>query len=232
MRWITDFFQIWSLGNLALTMIGVICDSFLKRNIERRSCSWKLIVTAQCWWILLSLYISWKQLFKGYILFQFAAFVWIGGLLGRSTDYAFFRFRLYKIRMKSIYDDALNSVLNTYKIKFHTKRNIHIYRSTATKEGIVFGIANPVVVIPMEMNDKSAEMIICHELTHIVNNDLMTAGLTQAIVLLGWMNPFVPLLKEKAEKACELKCHLDVCKMKDKEFTNKDYFKLICQEPG
>lgn len=227
MKWITDVFTLWLLGNIALTIIGLISEILVKRNIERKSCIWKVIVIAHYLWLFMSLYLSWKQLFEANILFKFAAFVWIGGLLGRFVDYAVFCARLVHIKINCIYDDELNNVLSTYMTKLRIKRNISVCRSAATKEGIVFGLVKPVVVIPTEMNMKLAEVAICHELMHIVNSDLVTVSLTQVIVLLGWMNPFALLLKEKIEKICELKCHLDVCKMDGKGFTNKEYLRVI-----
>jgi len=109
------------------------------------------------------------------------------------------RFRRALKKMPYIYDTNV------------TKQKIKIYVSNMNASPFSGGIIRPYIVVPKDvwerLDQKSREVILYHELTHIKLGHIVLLTVFRLLTFLWWINPMIYLcermLKEDIERACD-----------------------------
>ncbi len=85
----------------------------------------------------------------------------------------------------------------------------NIYQSEYIQSPFVFGIFNPKIYIPFNINKKDMEQVICHEKAHLCRRDNLWKPLGFLVLALHWFNPLAwvsyVLFCRDIELACDEK---------------------------
>ncbi len=107
------------------------------------------------------------------------------------------------------------------------RRKIDLRVSDKFRSPMLFGIINPVVILPdTEFSQKELIMIMSHELTHYRHCDLVIKLISSISVCVHWFNPVAYMLSKSLNGACELCCDESVLERLELE-DKKDYGRLI-----
>ncbi len=96
-----------------------------------------------------------------------------------------------------------------HKLRFSVRTEDGYYRSEVINSPFIFGLTNPKIYLPFNLNASDEENILLHEKAHIARMDHITKFF--AFILLGiyWFNPLVWvyyfLLQKDIEVACDQK---------------------------
>lgn len=101
----------------------------------------------------------------------------------------------------------MTQIYDTYVIK----QNVKIYASEADVSPFSGGIIRPYIVVPKgvweSLDEKSRDVIISHELTHIKLGHILLLTVFKFLTFLWWINPMIyfceSILKEDIELACD-----------------------------
>ncbi len=90
------------------------------------------------------------------------------------------------------------------------KRPVSIRQSKAVKVPMVWGLFSPVILLPADASDWSAERqraVLLHELAHVQRQDWLMQTITQITCAVYWFNPLLWFaarrLRAEAERACD-----------------------------
>ena len=107
------------------------------------------------------------------------------------------------------------------------KRRIRLRKSRFLNSPMLFGIINPLVIIPdREFTEQQLRMVMMHELTHYKHRDLWISLIASAAQCVHWFNPAVYFIGSSIVTARELCCDESVLEMLEPE-VKKDYGRLI-----
>lgn len=130
-----------------------------------------------------------------------------------------------RIQSKHI-DQIQTEFLATHK----EKKPLSVYQSDKIPSPMIVGIFKPAIFIPKtDYTVLDLQIILTHELTHYLRNDLLHKGLFIVALILHWYNPFVHMMTKAAGKDLEMCCDQDSIKGKDKTFKS-DYSDVIMSE--
>lgn len=129
-------------------------------------------------------------------------------LLTAAAVFAAFAAVHIKFRLKV--RDALPVEMN---FNAGTKRRVRLKVSDRTASPLTYGIFRPVILLPKNICDcdeKTADYILAHELTHIKRFDVLYKLLMVLAVSLHWFNPFAWVMLVLASRDIELSCDEEV----------------------
>lgn len=110
-----------------------------------------------------------------------------------------------------------------------TEKNIQI---SFRKEDIIpvtFGIKYPVIILPksLKTDEKKLNLVLRHELTHIVQNDFFSNILISLTQILFWFHPVVHFLKREVIDYREIRC--DSLVLSNDSVSRKMYASLLLE---
>lgn len=156
----------------------------------------------------------WTQDYRKLILFSG---IWFGVaillLIGKLVIYFWRRRRLIQVARKCESAEAEN-LLETLRGKVHLRRKPEIFQVSTDNDSLTLGAIKPVIFLQEDCTPKEMELILRHEMIHIVRNDLLIKILLEFICCLYWINPVVHLFKRRLVAVCETSCD---------EFIVRDY---------
>lgn len=173
----------------------------LERPMQRPTQSWieatPTVVDAPKWQF------DWAQaVFAVWLLgaaFVFLRLAWGARLMRRITEKA--------ERLTNYHWSAL---ANRLSVELNLPSHVTLYASAAVTVPVTWGVARPVVVLPLEANHWSREwqrIVLLHEFAHIKRRDCLTQMLASAACALYWFNPLVwraaRQLRVERELACD-----------------------------
>ena len=89
------------------------------------------------------------------------------------------------------------------------EREVHLLRSNNITVPVVWGLLEPILLLPASSTDWSAErlrVVLLHELAHVKRYDGLTLLVTRAAVALFWFHPLMWSLERIARAECERAC--------------------------
>lgn len=202
----------------AFCMMAVLLlvHRFLKKKSAVLSCYlWLLLIPMafmgmsrlfyQKYFVYVTAYIAkYVKAWHGYVYFG-VMFILLAVFIVRN---AVLRKRLK--RMPQIND---TSVINEFAHGLGGRylKRVRIYCSDIDESPFSGGIVKPYVVVPMDtwkqIDDKSRQVILSHELTHIRSGHILLLTVIKLLTFLWWLNPLMyvceRLLREDIELACD-----------------------------
>lgn len=113
------------------------------------------------------------------------------------------------------------------KETFFVDHKVSLIKTDKVTFPIVTGVLRNVVLLPnCDYSDKELELILKHECTHLLNNDLWLKALIHIYCCLFWWNPLSLLLKADIDFILELKCDNNVYAKLD-SMSRLDYAKAV-----
>lgn len=158
--------------------------------------------------------------YKEQVIILCLSFIWffvmVYLLVKRVREYFYVK-RIFDKQRKS---QVVKKIVNKSK-----SIPIRIYYSNIITEPFTFGIINPIIVIP-ENVERNLEMIITHEIIHCKRNDMVIKMGVELLKNVQWFNPIIYKYSSYLEKMCEFSCDEYIIKQLDFE-ERKKYAKLI-----
>lgn len=94
-----------------------------------------------------------------------------------------------------------------------------LYHCPVVSSPMVCGIRKPILLLPQESYPPQIlEMVLRHELVHIMRHDLWYKLLFVAVTTVHWFNPVVHWMAKAADRDLEISCDEAVTLRRDKEF--------------
>lgn len=108
------------------------------------------------------------------------------------------------------------------------KRRVRMGLSPNVDSPVTIGMVKPVILFPLDTKKYSASErgIICHELHHIINMDVLFRFLSFMIIAMEWYNPLVYYLFKENMTVSEMLCDEAAVKSMNKE-EKTDYMRCI-----
>ena len=123
-------------------------------------------------------------------------------------------------------DKTLDKFLSERELNNRPDRISALY-TDARVSPFVFGLLNPVIVIPdKEYSDEELIFVLDHELTHINQHDLLLKWLFNVLTAVFWWNPFIWMIRKQADNAIELSNDISLYEEMD-ESEKADYAALL-----
>ncbi len=145
---------------------------------------------------------------------------WIWGmgagvfLILNCGSYAVFLAKKRKNSKCAEKDELFDAVLQDLNIK----RKVRLKKCKDEDAPMLTGIFFPVVYVPeREIEDETARYIYLHELTHYKHKDLPLKWFVCIINAINWFNPFMYLVMNNINAACEIYCDEAVTENMDSE---------------
>ncbi len=101
---------------------------------------------------------------------------------------------------------------NILKSAMYLEKNIYFTDNIDTP--LVFGLWNPIIYLPSNINEEELGYIVAHEQEHIRRFDHFTRPICLFAVIIHWFNPFVWIAYNTSTKDMELSCDEAVLKEK------------------
>jgi beta-lactamase regulating signal transducer with metallopeptidase domain len=102
------------------------------------------------------------------------------------------------------------NTMDQLRAEYRIRRPIKLLISEASASPVTWGFVQPIVVLPMEACDWSAErlkIVLRHELAHVKRRDCLTQEIARLACALYWFNPLAWLaarrMRAEREKACD-----------------------------
>ena len=163
-----------------------------------------------------------KILFLKYnSIFMLLLGIWLVILLYLSINMLmrYLKLRRYVKNMKIINVEERD--LNSKWLNQVKKRKLTIGKMKNLKYAFTYGVISPVVVLPDNLCEKDEEIILSHELIHILRFDSAIRVLNIIIVLLHFFNPLAFILLQEMENVSELCCDKKIlknCSYEDRKY--------------
>lgn len=91
--------------------------------------------------------------------------------------------------------------------KLKIRKAVELYHNPIVASPIMTGFFHPCIILPdIRLTEEDMTHIFIHELIHYKRGDLFYKWFVQFIICIHWFNPFVYLLGEEINRACELAC--------------------------
>ena len=161
---------------------------------------------------------------------QFAAVVWLAGVLVFLLYHAIKHYRFTKLAMRwseRITDERTLALLQSLKIEMGISKKISLYQCLDMGSPAMFGFVNPRILLPkVELADDELRFILKHELVHFKRKDLYYKCLVLIATAIHWFNPIVYLIARAIEAQCELSCDAEIVRNTDAD-TRQQYSETI-----
>ncbi|HEX6745808.1 MAG TPA: HEAT repeat domain-containing protein [Longimicrobium sp.] len=147
--------------------------------------------------------VPWQQLLIGVWLLG-AAVLAVRLLVGMATIWWLAR------TGETVTDEGWTSLAARLSREVWLKGGVRLIRSRWTEMPMTWGVFNPVVLLPAGADEwplERREVVLMHELAHVVRRDVLTLAIAQLAVALHWFNPlsWIALreLRAEAEKCAD-----------------------------
>lgn len=138
--------------------------------------------------------------------------------------------RYIKKNSEYIHNDSIDKIQAEVLSMQKRKKPLPVYRCARISSPMIVGIFKSAIFIPArDYAAADLQIILTHELTHYLRNDLRYKGLFVIALILHWYNPFVHMMTKAANKDMEMCCDRDAIKEKDQRFRS-DYSDVIMGE--
>jgi beta-lactamase regulating signal transducer with metallopeptidase domain len=133
-------------------------------------------------------------------------------LLTYKTIHTFYNWGRFKTKIMS-HQQKANAELR-YFVRIHAqrmgiKRNIGVWFSDQIITPITFGYFKPLIILPISLinsiDSKATEMILLHELNHILSKDWLKNNFLICMEHVYFFNPFVRRLSQQARTGMEIR---------------------------
>ncbi|WP_324825534.1 M56 family metallopeptidase [Sinanaerobacter sp. ZZT-01] len=125
---------------------------------------------------------------------------------------------------------SIDQIQAVILLKHKRKKPLPVYQCTGISSPMIVGIFKSAIFIPKrEYTTEDLKIIITHEVTHYLRNDLRYKALFIATLILHWYNPLIHLMVRTAGKDMEMCCDRDAIEGKDQKF-KADYSDVIMEE--
>ena len=99
--------------------------------------------------------------------------------------------------------EQLGKIIDSQNIK----TSVELCSNSLISSPLLIGFWKPCIVLPTtDISISDFRFTILHELTHYKRMDMFYKWLTQAVICLHWFNPFVYMIRNEINRACELSC--------------------------
>lgn len=174
-----------------------------------------------------------KTYINGYLKVQmFVAAIWllfaVMWLLYELSDYCKTRKRVLNCADQVMTKEE-GACLEKLKKHCGVKRDITVYQDVTGGKTITFGFFKPIILCDQKPGSSDAELLLCHELTHIKRWDVWWKMLLQCVILLHWWNPFAWVLYRDYERACEWSCDEIVVQDRTKNEVKRYLYLMILE---
>ncbi len=138
--------------------------------------------------------------------------VWLGGFVAVAGWYLLGRLGLGRLLRRATPLDGRGWIdeLETQRVSAGITRPIRLFRSDRVGSPVTWGIRRPVIVVPPEALDWSAErrkVVLAHELAHIVRGDGIANLIAWAASAVYWFHPLAWFsarrLRAESERAAD-----------------------------
>lgn len=148
----------------------------------------------------------WTQDYKKLLLISG---IWFGVavLLLAGKLIAYFQRRKSLLQMaKKCESREAEKLLKELCGKVHLKRKPEIFQISSDHDSFTLGTIRPVIFLQEDYTPNELELILRHEMIHIIRNDLLIKILLEFICCLYWFNPVVHIFKRRLAAVCETSC--------------------------
>lgn len=145
-----------------------------------------------------------------YSISQVFALIWIVVFLIRFIDYVYSIRKTYKLAQDFGVDitDEYSTLIEQMCTKKKLQERISVVKLPVVSIPSVVGYKfHYYVLMPtdLELEDEEVELILRHELSHVIHHDLTLKFLIQTLCLFYWWNLCCPLLKKQSDLLFELR---------------------------
>ena len=120
---------------------------------------------------------------------------------------AYFQRRNQLLQVAKEYKNAkAENFLDALCRQVHLNRKPKIFQISSDNDSFTLGIIKPMIFLQEDCTNKELELILRHEMIHIVRNDLFIKILLEFIGCLYWFNPVVYFFKQRLVAVCESSC--------------------------
>lgn len=99
--------------------------------------------------------------------------------------------------------EQLGKIIDSQNIK----TSVELYTNSLISSPLLIGFWKPcIVLLTTDISISDFRFTILHELTHYKRMDMFYKWLIQIVICLHWFNPFVYLISNEINRACELSC--------------------------
>jgi beta-lactamase regulating signal transducer with metallopeptidase domain/uncharacterized protein YnzC (UPF0291/DUF896 family) len=142
---------------------------------------------------------------------QIAFLIWALGVAFVLARLAFGTLRMWRITREAEFltDYHWSALTNRLRGELDLRSHISLYASEEIAMPVTWGILRPVIVLPADANEWSAEwrrIVLLHELAHIKRRDCLTQMLANVACALYWFNPLVWFAAQRLRVERELAC--------------------------
>jgi beta-lactamase regulating signal transducer with metallopeptidase domain len=142
---------------------------------------------------------------------QLALIVWLAGAIIVLARLATGMFRVRRIvgRSQYVIDYHWGALVRKLAGQLHIPDHIALLSSEYVAMPLTWGVWNPVVLLPEEADQWSAEwrrIVLLHELAHIKRRDCLTQLLAQVVCAIYWFNPLVWVAARRLRVEREIAC--------------------------
>ncbi len=112
-------------------------------------------------------------------------------------------------RATDVDDDAALLELDRACDYIQLNRNVRLLRSADVSVPVVWGLFNPILLLPASSSEWTMErlrVVLLHELAHVKRGDGFTLLITKAAVAVFWFHPLMWTIETAARSECERAC--------------------------
>lgn len=162
--------------------------------------------------------------------------IWIGGVLTFYSYIIISNIKFYKKTndRRLIIDTRIWRIAKQCKKQLRIKKSILLYETGAVEEPCIYGLVNPVILLPKNMmntlSDVEVRCVLTHELIHYKKKDNILNLLIMIISGMHWFNPLVHTAFLAMKHDNELLCdYITLKHMSGERYTyGKTLLKLAC----
>ena len=116
-----------------------------------------------------------------------------------------------KKEARPVTDSLIMVSAQSMAARLHMRNMPPVYESASVSGPVTIGLWKPVIILPKaglqtQNPFMQYQMILHHELVHVVRKDLWYKWLYQILLCIHWFNPFLYLFERKINIDCELSC--------------------------
>lgn len=150
---------------------------------------------------------------------SFIIFIWAAVALGISFYFLYRRYRLKRLlsHFPETSDIFILHLTQSLCQKENIKKIPTVLQFHSQTGPFVFGLINPIIVLPKDIQKERLKMVLLHELQHIKLGHLYIKFLANIVFILHWWFPPIWLLNTKLSQALEYQVDYFVTKKMSKE---------------
>jgi beta-lactamase regulating signal transducer with metallopeptidase domain/uncharacterized protein YnzC (UPF0291/DUF896 family) len=148
---------------------------------------------------------------QSFSMIQIAFLIWALGVALVLARLALGTLRMWRITREAEFltDYHWSALTNRLRGELDLRSHVSVYASDEIAMPVTWGVLQPVIVLPADANEWSAEwrrIVLLHELAHIKRRDCLTQMLANVVCALYWFNPLVWFAAQRLRVERELAC--------------------------